>query len=147
VLQTLSKAYGMAGLRLGIGYSSTTIINILNKIKPPYNINIASQNLALQFLEDFETIKTQIKIIKMERHRLIDALKNNSSIVKVYPSEANFILMKVNDASDFYYHFHRHGIILRNRHGQKHCDNCIRLTIGTPQENEIFLKVLKSYHG
>jgi histidinol-phosphate aminotransferase len=146
IMQTLSKAYGVAALRLGLAFANKELLQILNKIKPPYNINQASQELALDILYDLDKINLEIFEIKRERDRMYDNLSNSSKIEKVFKSEANFLLVKVKNASDFYHYFMKNGIILRNRHGQYNCDNCIRITIGTKEENDIFFEKLKQYN-
>ena len=140
VTQTMSKAFGMAGIRLGMGFSNNKIINYINKIKPPYNINLLTEKRALKELKNIDTIKTNIKIILDERNKLIDSLNELSFIIKVYPSDSNFILIKVDDADLRYKQLIEKGIVLRNRSKELLCDNCLRITIGTPYENELLIK-------
>ncbi len=143
VTQTMSKAFGMAGIRLGMGFSNNKIINYINKIKPPYNINLLTEKRALKELKNIDTIKTNIKIILEERNKLIDSLNELSFIIKVYPSDSNFILIKVDDADLRYKQLIEKGIVLRNRSKELLCDNCLRITIGTPYENELLIKNFK----
>jgi histidinol-phosphate aminotransferase len=143
VTQTMSKAFGMAGIRLGMGFSNNKIINYINKIKPPYNINLPTEKRALKELKNIDTIKTNIKIILDERNKLIDSLNELSFIIKVYPSDSNFILIKVDDADLRYKQLIEKGIVLRNRSKELLCDNCLRITIGTPYENELLIKNFK----
>jgi len=143
VTQTMSKAFGMAGIRLGMGFSNNKIVNYINKIKPPYNINLLTEKRALKELKNIDTIKTNIKIILEERNKLIDSLNKLSFIIKVYPSDSNFILIKVDDADLRYKQLIEKGIILRNRSKELLCDNCLRITIGTPYENELLIKNFK----
>ena len=143
VTQTMSKAFGMAGIRLGMGFSNNKIVNYINKIKPPYNINLLTEKRALKELKNINTIKTNIKIILEERNKLIDSLNELSFIIKVYPSDSNFILIKVDDADLRYKQLIEKGIILRNRSKELLCDNCLRITIGTPYENELLIKNFK----
>jgi histidinol-phosphate aminotransferase len=143
VTQTMSKAFGMAGIRLGMGFSNNKIINYINKIKPPYNINLLTEKRALKELKNIDTIKTNIKIILDERNKLIDSLNELSFIIKVYPSDSNFILIKVDDADLRYKQLIEKGIVLRNRSKELLCDNCLRITIGTPYENELLIKNFK----
>lgn len=143
VTQTMSKAFGMAGIRLGMGFSNNKIINFINKIKPPYNINLLTEKRALKELKNIDTIKTNIKIILDERNKLIDSLNELSFIIKVYPSDSNFILIKVDDADLRYKQLIEKGIVLRNRSKELLCDNCLRITIGTPYENELLIKNFK----
>lgn len=142
ISQTLSKAYGMAGLRLGILYASEEIIAILNKIKPPYNINILSQQKAIEEVLK-NKIFTQIPVIKENREVLLKELLEVKFIEKVYESDANFILIKVNDANKRYLQLLENGIVVRNRTTQPLCENCIRISIGTPQENQKLINTLK----
>ena len=139
----MSKAFGMAGIRLGMGFSNNKIVNYINKIKPPYNINLLTEKRALKELKNIDTIKTNIKIILEERNKLIDSLNELSFIVKVYPSDSNFILIKVDDADLRYKQLIEKGIVLRNRSKELLCDNCLRITIGTPYENELLIKNFK----
>ena len=143
VTQTMSKAFGMAGIRLGMGFSNNKIVNYINKIKPPYNINLLTEKRALKELKNIDTIKTNIKIILEERNKLIDSLNELSFIIKVYPSDSNFILIKVDDADLIYKQLIEKGIVLRNRSKELLCDNCLRITIGTPYENELLIKNFK----
>ncbi len=143
VTQTMSKAFGMAGIRLGMGFSNNKIINYINKIKPPYNINLLTEKRALKEFKNIDSIKTNIKIILEERNKLIDSLNELSFIIKVYPSDSNFILIKVDDADLRYKQLIEKGIVLRNRSKELLCDNCLRITIGNPYENELLIKNFK----
>ena len=144
VTQTLSKAYGLAGIRLGICYASKEIIAVLNKIKPPYNINTLTQEAALKALHNKEVVSDQIASIINERNRLNKALETYPFIKKLYPSEANFILIKVDDANKRYDELIKNGIVVRNRSSQSHCENCLRITVGTPSENTQLFTLLKT---
>lgn len=144
IIQTLSKAFAMAGLRVGILYASKTILAILNKIKPPYNINISSQENAVRKLLQ-RTFKPQLKKILMEREKLQNALLNNPFIEKIYPTDANFLLIKVDDANKRYQQFLEKGIVVRNRSNQPLCENCLRITIGTKEENLHLMETLKTF--
>ena len=143
VTQTLSKAYGLAGIRLGICYASTEIIAILNKIKPPYNVNELTQKRALKRLLNKNKFIDEIDLIIDEKNRLFKKLLQIKYIIKIFPSEANFILIKVDDASKRYNQLLNKGIVIRNRTSQPLCENTLRLTIGTPEENETLIKTLK----
>ena len=143
VTQTLSKAYGLASIRLGICYASKEIISILNKIKPPYNVNQLTQDVALQSLFNQEKVKNEIAIIISERNQLIRDLQNVEIVEKVYPSDANFLLVQVDDATLRYKQLVKLGIIARNRTTQILCDNCLRFTVGTPDENKKLINTLK----
>ena len=143
VIQTLSKAYGLAGIRLGACYSSTKIISVLNKIKPPYNINQLTQETALKALQNSIKTNNEIAIIISERNQLIIDLEEISFIVKVYPSDANFLLVKVDNAIVRYHQLVEHGIIVRNRTNQPICENCLRFTVGTKEENKKLMNTLK----
>jgi histidinol-phosphate aminotransferase len=143
VTQTLSKAYGMAGIRLGICYASETIISTLNKIKPPYNVNELTQQRSLIQLNNQDMVRDQVKAILNERTALIKALKDVKFVSKIYPSDANFVLVKVDDTSKRYFQLIEKGIVVRNRTNQPLCENCLRFTVGTPEENKKLIKVLK----
>ena len=144
VTQTLFKAYGLAGIRLGICFASEEIISILNKIKPPYNVNQLTQDAALKALLNPKKVQQEIEIIKSERSVLIDKLKEISIVNKIYPSDANFLLVEVDEANKRYDELIAKGIVVRNRSNQMHCDNCLRFTIGTPEENSELVNALKS---
>lgn len=143
VTQTLSKAYGMAGLRLGMCFASTEIIATLNKIKPPYNINALTQAKAIEGLSDMTLIKSKIDCLLSEREFLVKALDEISFIEKLYPSEANFLMIKVDDANKRYQQLIENGIVIRNRTTQPLCENCLRITIGTKEENKRLVENLK----
>lgn len=144
ITQTLSKAYGLAGIRLGICYASTEVIAVLNKIKPPYNVNELTQQRALERLSDQEKINREISFILKERDTLLDVLNHVSFVEKIYPTEANFILIKVDDANKRYDELIAKGIVIRNRTTQPLCENTLRLTIGTAEENKKLMEALKS---
>lgn len=144
ITQTLSKAYGLAGIRLGICYASEEVIAVLNKIKPPYNVNELTQQRALERLSDQEKINREISSILTERDTLLDVLNQVPFVEKIYPSEANFILIKVDDANKRYDELIAKGIVIRNRSTQPLCENTLRLTIGTEEENKKLIKALIS---
>ncbi|MES2543359.1 MAG: histidinol-phosphate transaminase [Bacteroidota bacterium] len=144
ITQTLSKAYGMAGIRLGILYASTEIIAILNKIKPPYNINELSQQKAVFRIEDKQNVFEEIALIKEEKESLLKQLVEINFIEKIFQTDANFILIKVDDATKRYNQLLEKGLVIRNRTTQPLCENCLRITIGTKTENEQLIKILKS---
>ena len=143
ITQTLSKAYGLAGIRLGICYASEEIIAVLNKIKPPYNVNELTQQRALERLSEPEKIKGEISSIMNQRAKLLKVLVDVKFVEKIYPTEANFILIKVDDANKRYDELIAKGIVIRNRTTQPLCENTLRLTIGTVQENTRLIEVLK----
>jgi histidinol-phosphate aminotransferase len=142
ITQTLSKAYGLAGIRLGICYASAEIIAVLNKIKPPYNVNELTQKRALERLDDTNKIKAEISSIIMQREELLKVLLGVKYVEKIYPTEANFILIKVDDANKRYDDLIAKRIVVRNRTTQPLCDNCLRLTIGTEEENKKLINAL-----
>ena len=143
ITQTLSKAYGMAGIRLGICYASTAIIKVLNSIKPPYNVNKLTQQRAVGQLNTLDIVKEQIQELKTLKNRVMSELKNIKFIEKVYPSDANFLLVQVDDANLRYKQLVKLGIIARNRTTQILCDNCLRFTVGTADENKKLINTLK----
>lgn len=144
VTQTLSKAYGLAGIRLGVCYSSKEIISTLNRIKPPYNINALTQQKALERLLNVGSVKEQIATIIDQRDKLIQKLTTIKFVYKVYPSDANFVLVKVDDATKRYNQLLEKGIVVRNRTNQPNCENCLRFTVGTALENSTLIKTLKN---
>ncbi len=143
VLQTFSKAYGMAGIRLGVCYSNKQIIEILNKIKPPYNINQLSQNKAIDVLENLDKIKKQLIDIKISREILLQELKTLKFVKKIYPSDSNFVLIKVDDANKRYKQLIDNRVVVRNRNTEPLCTNCLRITIGTGIEMEKLVRIFK----
>lgn len=147
VMQTLSKAIGAAGIRLGMAFMDPYIVGILNKIKPPYNINSATQKIALERISDLKAIDAQIKQIIQGRTKMNDYLLSLPFVRKVFPSEANFILVKVDDPDDLYKYLLTRGIVVRNRNKQYRCEGCLRLTIGTPEEMESLAKALFNYQN
>lgn len=144
ITQTLSKAYGLAGIRLGICFASKEIISVLNKIKPPYNINELTQQKALERLSIPEDVKNEIQNILQQRNWLAEKLKNIAFVEIIYPSDANFVLVKVDNAIKRYDQLIQKGIVVRNRTNQPGCENCLRFTIGTKTENEKLITTLKT---
>ena len=142
ITQTFSKAYGMAGLRLGACYASADIIRILNKIKPPYNVNERTQQEILQRINSLDVLKQQITSILSERERLRNELLQVSFIEKVYNSDANFLLALVDNADKRYKELLQSGIVVRNRTNQPLCSNTLRFTIGTEEENDTLINAL-----
>lgn len=143
ILQTFSKAWGLAGLRLGICFASESIINALNKIKYPYNVNSKTQELALQALDNIDQKNKWVKEILEQRDSLKQELLSLKSVQTVYPSDANFLLVKVDDAPGTYKYLMEKGIIVRDRSKVILCDNCLRITVGTPMENKKLIQALK----
>ncbi|MBZ9630291.1 histidinol-phosphate transaminase [Salegentibacter sp. LM13S] len=144
ITQTLSKAYGMAGIRLGICYASGEIIEILNKIKPPYNVNELTQSRALNRVLDVQRVNSEISDLLNERDILSEALVQVGFIEKIYPSDANFILLKVDNANKRYEQLIQKGIVIRNRTTQPLCENTLRFTVGTGEENRKLIEALKN---
>lgn len=140
ISQTLSKFYGMAGIRLGMCFSSEEVITILNRIKPPYNVNSLTQNKAIEILKN-KNDSYKNEVIE-QRELLSAALKKLSFVVKVYPSEANFILIKTTDANGIYNKLLEQKIVIRNRAKEQLCENCLRITVGTPDENQLLINAL-----
>ena len=143
VLQTFSKAWGCAAIRLGMAFASEEIINLFNKIKYPYNVNILTQNEAIALLKEPSIVRSWINTLLEERTRMVGAFEALSCCVHIYPSDANFFLAKVTDAKRIYDYLVSKGIIVRNRTNVNLCGNCLRITIGTPEENDILLDALK----
>ena len=147
ILQTLSKAWGLAGLRVGMAFASEEIIEVFNRVKPPYNINEASQTFALEALQNTEQVNEWIKQTLIERDNLVVSIKKFDFVLDIYPSDANFILVKTTDANSIYKFLVEKGIIVRNRTNVELCEGCLRITVGTPLENEILINTLKSFKG
>ncbi len=145
VLQTFSKAWGMAALRLGMAFASGEIIELLNKIKPPYNINQATQEFALEALQELGQVNDMIKEIVAMREELAKVFEQMALVEKVFPSDANFLLVKVRDAVDIYEYLLKGGIVVRDRSKVQLCDQCLRITIGTEQENTLLVDSLINY--
>lgn len=145
VLQTLSKAWGLAGLRIGMAFASEEIIEIFNKVKPPYNINEASQELALEALQHVDKVNSWIKQTVAEREKLVLELITLPFVLKIYPSDANFILVKTTNPKGIYGHLVENGIIVRDRSKVELCEGSLRITIGTPHENTELLNALKNF--
>ncbi|EHQ31122.1 Histidinol-phosphate aminotransferase [Mucilaginibacter paludis DSM 18603] len=144
VLQTLSKAWGLAGLRLGMAFASEEIIEVMNKVKPPYNINEATQQLVLQALQNVDQVNHWIKQTLLERDKLVLSLKRFDFVQDIYPSDANFILVKTTDARGIYNHLVGQGIIVRDRSKVELCEGCLRITVGTPEENVTLTETLET---
>ncbi len=143
ITQTLSKAYGLAGIRLGICYASPQIISILNKIKPPYNVNGLTQKKALKKLGKTNGVQKQVASIVKQRKKLIHSLNKIAFISKIHPTDANFILVEVDDATERYNQLIDKKIVVRNRTLQPLCKNCLRITVGTKKDNEKLINALK----
>ena len=144
ILQTFSKAWGLAAARCGMAFASEEIISFFNKVKYPYNINILTQKLILEKLEQVEIKNNWVKEILSQRTLMIEELEQLSIVKHIYPSDANFILVKVDDANLRYKELVEKGIIVRNRNSVTLCGNCLRITIGTAQDNKELLNALKS---
>lgn len=147
ILQTFSKAWGLAALRLGMAFAGRPTIDILNKVKPPYNINQATQDLALAALQNINQVNVWIKLTVEERDKLSTDLLSLPIVKKVYPSDANFILAEVTDATGLYDFLVNQGIIVRDRSKVTLCEGCLRISIGTPAENQTLLTALKNYQA
>ena len=144
VLNTMSKAWGSAGIRLGMAFASKDIIDILNKVKYPYNVNALTQREALELLADPYEVDKWVRTILLERTRVVDAIKVLPICRKVYPTDANFVLVEVDDARKTYEYLVDRGIIVRNRNSVHLCNGCLRITIGTKTENQELLAALRT---
>jgi histidinol-phosphate aminotransferase len=145
VLQTLSKAWGLAGLRVGMAFASEEIIEVFNKVKPPYNMNEASQQLTLEALQNVDQVNNWIKESVAERKKLRANLSIMPSVITIYPSDANFILVKTENPKEIYQYFVERGIIVRDRSKVELCEGCLRITVGTPQENKLLTEAFKNF--
>lgn len=145
VMQTFSKAWGLAALRLGLAFASPEIIRVFNKIKPPYNINQATQEIVAQALDHQAQVTAWIAQTIAERAHLSSSLASLAYVHKVYPSDANFILVSMEDARKKYESLVAQGIILRDRSAVALCEGCLRITVGTPEENKVLLERLQQF--
>jgi histidinol-phosphate aminotransferase len=145
VLQTMSKAWGLAALRIGMAFASREIIEVMNRIKPPYNISQAAQELVLQALDNVDEVNEMIRILVDERKKLAEELIQLPQVVEVYPSDANFLLVKTIDAKGLYRYLIGKGIVVRDRSNVKLCDESLRITVGTPRENQVLLKAMAEF--
>ncbi len=145
VMQTLSKAWGLAGLRIGMAFASEEIIEVFNKVKPPYNINQASQQLCLKALEQVDIVNAWIKETLVERDKLVLGLKHFDFVLDIHPSDANFILVKTTNPVKIYTFLVEKGIIVRDRSKVDLCEGCLRITIGTSEENRQLIETLEKY--
>lgn len=143
ITQTLSKAYGLAGIRLGVCYASEAVISVLNNIKPPYNVNELTQQKAIERLSNMNEVQSEIAEIINQRTLLIESLKSVSFIDEIYPTDCNFVLVKVDDATKRYNQLIEKGIVIRNRTNQPLCENCLRFTVGTESENKKLISALE----
>jgi histidinol-phosphate aminotransferase len=144
ICQTFSKAYGLAGIRLGMGIADSKIIDYFNKIKPPYNVNVLTQKTAFNSLNDQHTTKEHVKELLAERQKLEKELLNIDFVNKIYPSDANFLLIQVDNASKRYDQLLSLDIVVRNRSSLSGCENTLRITVGTPQENIRLINACKT---
>ncbi|QQT28138.1 histidinol-phosphate transaminase [Sphingobacterium spiritivorum] len=147
VLQTLSKAWGLAALRLGMAFASKEIIEVFNKIKPPYNINQATQDIVLEALNQVDQVNAWIKETVSERELLVKELVKIGYVQYITPSDANFILVRMDDPRGLYTYLVQHGIIVRDRSKVELCEGCLRITVGTPDENKILLEKMTAFAG
>ncbi|MBQ6378803.1 MAG: histidinol-phosphate transaminase [Prevotella sp.] len=145
VLNTMSKAWGCAAIRLGMAFASKEIITIFNKVKYPYNVNQLTQQQALEALKDPFEMDNWVKILLQERSRMMEAFELLPICEKVYPTEANFFLAKMTNATKIYNYLVDRGIIVRNRNRVQLCQNCLRITIGTKTENSELVAALRQY--
>lgn len=145
ILQTLSKAWGLAGLRLGMAFAGLPVISYMNKVKYPYNINTATQQLAIEALSNISSVNNWTKTTVEQREWLAEELGKMSFTLKIYPSDANFLLVKMTAAKLIYTYLTEKGIIVRDRSNVILCDDCLRITIGTPDENNQLIERLKEY--
>ncbi|MFV0330317.1 MAG: histidinol-phosphate transaminase [Dysgonomonas sp.] len=144
ILQTFSKAWGLAAVRLGMAFASPEIIKLFNKVKYPYNVNILTQNFVSEELNKLELRKEWVSTLLKGRDYLKNELPKLSFVEKIYPTDANFILVKVNDANGLYKQLADKGVIVRNRNSVSLCAGCLRITVGTDQENKVLIETLQS---
>jgi histidinol-phosphate aminotransferase len=142
VSQTFSKAFGLAGIRLGVCYADSRIIDLLKKVKMPYNVNVLTQTTALKYLENDKVRQQQILEIVKNREQLAKDLLKIGFVENIYPSDSNFILVKVDDADKRYKQLIGKELVIRNRNKEPLCENCLRITVGTSKENAILMQSL-----
>ena len=145
VLNTMSKAWGSAAIRLGMAFASEEIIELMNRVKYPYNVNLLTQRQALEIMSDLGKVNDWLRMILNEREKMLPAFAELPLCRKIYPTDANFFLAKVSDANRIYKYLIDCGIVVRNRNNVQLCENCLRITIGSPQENNELLKALRQY--
>jgi histidinol-phosphate aminotransferase len=145
VMQTLSKAWGLAGLRMGMAFASKEIIQYMNKVKPPYNISEPVRELALKALDEIGQVNDMIKAIIEMRTALERELIEIKTVEKIYPSDANFLLVKFQDAKAVYQYLLDREIVVRDRSNVQRCEDCLRITVGTEKENKVLIESLKSF--
>ena len=145
VLQTFSKAWGLAGIRLGMAFASTEIITLFNKVKPPYNINQLTQNAAHQALDDTASFQSKLDYLIQQRSWLKNALSQLHEVEKIYPSNTNFLLVKIKDCNTLFEHLTQQKIIVRNRSKVHLCEGCLRFTVGTAEENKRLIKEIQLF--
>jgi histidinol-phosphate aminotransferase len=143
ILQTFSKAWGMAGIRLGMAFAASEIISVLNKIKYPYNLNILTQQKALELIENRHKVEKWVKLLIAEREKMKTLISGFPFVVKIFPSDANFILVKMHDARGIYEYLKGKGVIVRDRSKVHLCEDSLRITIGSSDENKHLLNALK----
>ncbi|GGD96869.1 histidinol-phosphate transaminase [Planktosalinus lacus] len=143
VSQTFSKAFGLAAARVGVAYANESIVALLNKVKPPYNVSALNQKAALEMLENYSLVQDRIRLILNEKEQLINQLSELDEVIKIYPSDANFLLVEFKNANEIYENLVNHNIIVRNRNSS--IKNCIRITVGSAEENSQLINTLKNY--
>jgi histidinol-phosphate aminotransferase len=146
VLQTLSKAWGLAGIRMGMAFASTAIVGYMNKVKPPYNISQPVQELALKALDEIGQVNDMIVTLVNERQQMERLFSEMTEVKHVYPSDANFLLVKFKDAASLYTYLVADGIVVRDRSNVEKCAGCLRITIGTPAENEKLIQSIFKFN-
>lgn len=145
ILRTLSKAWGLAGIRLGMALADPEVIQYMNRVKYPYNVNYLTQTKALEMLGSAGNREQWVKEILAERTKLKGRLEDLGYVLKIFPSDANFLLVRVEDADGLYAFLYKQGVIVRNRSRLTHCEGCIRITVGNPDENNRLIELMKSY--
>ena len=143
VLQTMSKSFGLAGIRLGVAFASPEVISYMLKVKAPYNVNKLTSKVALEGFNQVQKMKENVQILINERDDVAAELEKIPEVLKVFPSDANFLLFRVNNAYEVYQNLAKEGVVIRYRGNEPFCEDCLRLSIGTPAENKAFLEALK----
>lgn len=143
VIQTFSKAWGLAGLRCGMAFAAPWIIRLMNSVKPPYNVNAFTQNYIAGQLDEVDSVRREVSKLIQERHRVFEFLKSIDSVSDVFPTDANFILFRIENSHEIFTALQQNGVIIRNRNNDPLCKGCLRVTIGTESENDLFIKQMK----
>jgi histidinol-phosphate aminotransferase len=147
ILRTLSKAWAAAGIRLGIALADPGVITVMDRVKYPYNVSLLTQDKAMELLDNEEQKDEWVSMVLAEREKLVQKLKKLESVKKIHPSDANFLLVRVADPDALYQHLAQGGVIVRNRSRLTHCEGCLRISVGTRDENQQLIRLMKTFEN